>query len=127
MHCRSGRGSDRGLETGQQHHAEGAELPTGSQAPTSTAHREGLAALPLPQSFKQMAIAAGIDKVFEIGYIFRAEPSFTSRRATEFTGVDEELAWIMFTRPGSKSRGRVTACGRGGRRSRAAAGGLRDQ
>ena len=26
--------------------------------------------------------------------MFRAEPSFTSRHATEFTGVDVELAWI---------------------------------
>ena len=26
--------------------------------------------------------------------MFRAEPSFTSRHATEFTGVDAELAWI---------------------------------
>ena len=41
-----------------------------------------------------MAIAAGIDRVFEIGPVFRAEPSFTSRHATEFTGVDVELAWI---------------------------------
>ncbi|PAZ09771.1 aspartate--tRNA(Asn) ligase [Streptomyces sp. SA15] len=47
-----------------------------------------------PQFFKQMAIAAGVDKVFEIGPVFRAEPSFTSRHATEFTGVDVELAWI---------------------------------
>ncbi len=46
-----------------------------------------------PQFFKQMAIAAGIDRVFEIGPVFRAEPSFTSRHATEFTGVDVELAW----------------------------------
>jgi len=47
-----------------------------------------------PQFHKQMAIAAGIDRVFEIGPVFRAEPSFTSRHATEFTGVDVELAWI---------------------------------
>ncbi|MFF8603934.1 aspartate--tRNA(Asn) ligase [Streptomyces sp. NPDC015232] len=47
-----------------------------------------------PQFFKQMAIAAGVDKVFEIGPVFRAEPSFTSRHTTEFTGVDVELAWI---------------------------------
>src|SRR6202044_2475748 len=47
-----------------------------------------------PQFFKQMAIAAGIDRVFEIGPVFRAEPSYTSRHATEFTGVDAELAWI---------------------------------
>ncbi|MFB7945042.1 aspartate--tRNA(Asn) ligase [Kitasatospora phosalacinea] len=47
-----------------------------------------------PQFYKQMAIAGGIDRVFEIGPVFRAEPSFTSRHATEFTGVDVELAWI---------------------------------
>lgn len=46
-----------------------------------------------PQFYKQMAIASGIDRVFEIGPVFRAEPSFTSRHATEFTGVDVELAW----------------------------------
>jgi len=47
-----------------------------------------------PQFYKQMAIAAGIERVFEIGPVFRAEPSFTSRHATEFTGVDVEMAWI---------------------------------
>jgi nondiscriminating aspartyl-tRNA synthetase len=47
-----------------------------------------------PQFFKQMAIAAGIERVFEVGPVFRAEPSFTSRHATEFTGIDIEMAWI---------------------------------
>jgi nondiscriminating aspartyl-tRNA synthetase len=47
-----------------------------------------------PQFYKQMAIASGIDKIFEIGPVFRAEPSFTSRHATEFTGIDAEIAWI---------------------------------
>jgi nondiscriminating aspartyl-tRNA synthetase len=47
-----------------------------------------------PQFYKQAAIAAGVDRVFEVGPVFRAEPSFTSRHATEFTGVDAELAWI---------------------------------
>ncbi len=47
-----------------------------------------------PQFYKQMAIASGIDKVFEIGPVFRAEPSFTSRHSTEFTGIDAEIAWI---------------------------------
>jgi aspartyl/asparaginyl-tRNA synthetase len=47
-----------------------------------------------PQFYKQLAIAGGVDRVFEIGPVFRAEPSFTSRHATEFTGVDVELAWI---------------------------------
>jgi nondiscriminating aspartyl-tRNA synthetase len=47
-----------------------------------------------PQFYKQAAIAAGIDRVFEVGPVFRAEPSYTARHATEFTGVDVELAWI---------------------------------
>lgn len=47
-----------------------------------------------PQFYKQMAIASGIDKVFEIGPVFRAELSFTSRHSTEFTGIDAEIAWI---------------------------------
>jgi aspartyl-tRNA synthetase len=47
-----------------------------------------------PQFYKQLAIASGVDRVFEVGPVFRAEPSFTSRHATEFTGVDVELAWI---------------------------------
>ena len=47
-----------------------------------------------PQFYKRMAMAAGIDRVFEIGPVSRAEPSFTSRHATEFTGVDVEPSWI---------------------------------
>ena len=47
-----------------------------------------------PQFFKQMAMAAGFERVFEIGPVFRADPSFTSRHMTEFTGVDMEMSWI---------------------------------
>ncbi|MCW3024621.1 MAG: aspS2 [Solirubrobacterales bacterium] len=47
-----------------------------------------------PQFYKQMAIAAGLGKVFEVGPVFRANPSFTSRHDTEFTSVDVEIAWI---------------------------------
>ena len=47
-----------------------------------------------PQFYKQMAIAAGLDRVFEIGPAFRADPSFTPRHSTEFTSVDMEMAWI---------------------------------
>lgn len=47
-----------------------------------------------PQFYKQMAIASGFDRVFEIGPVFRADPSFTSRHMTEFTGVDMEMGWI---------------------------------
>lgn len=47
-----------------------------------------------PQFYKQMAMAAGMDRVFEIGPAFRADPSFTPRHATEFTSVDMEMSWI---------------------------------
>ena len=47
-----------------------------------------------PQFYKQMAMAAGFEKVFEIGPVFRAEPSFTPRHGTEFTGFDMELSFI---------------------------------
>lgn len=47
-----------------------------------------------PQFYKQMAMAAGFDRVFEIGPVFRANPSFTSRHDTEFTSVDFEVSWI---------------------------------
>src|SRR3954463_4011175 len=47
-----------------------------------------------PQFYKQMAIASGFERVFEIGPVFRAEPSLTPRHATEFTSVDVEMAWV---------------------------------
>jgi aspartyl-tRNA synthetase len=47
-----------------------------------------------PQFYKQMAMAAGFGKVFEVGPVFRANPSFTSRHDTEFTSVDTEISWI---------------------------------
>ena len=47
-----------------------------------------------PQFYKQMAIASGFERVFEIGPVFRADPSFTSRHMTEFTGIDMEMGWI---------------------------------
>jgi aspartyl-tRNA synthetase len=47
-----------------------------------------------PQFYKQMAMAAGFERVFEIGPVFRAEPSMTPRHATEFTSVDIEMSWI---------------------------------
>jgi len=47
-----------------------------------------------PQFFKQMAQPAGFGGIFEVGPAFRADPSFTSRHATEFTSVDCEFSWI---------------------------------
>ena len=47
-----------------------------------------------PQFYKQMALASGLDRVFEVGPVFRAENSNTNRHATEFTGFDLEFAHI---------------------------------
>lgn len=47
-----------------------------------------------PQLYKQMAMAAGFEKVFEVGPVFRANPSFTSRHDTEFTMYDIEMSFI---------------------------------
>lgn len=47
-----------------------------------------------PQFYKQMAMAAGFEKVFMVGPVFRAEPSFTTRHMTEFTGWDFEVSYI---------------------------------
>jgi len=47
-----------------------------------------------PQFYKQMAMAAGFERVFEVGPVFRANPSFTSQHDTEFTGYDAESSFI---------------------------------
>lgn len=47
-----------------------------------------------PQFFKQMAMSAGFDKIFEIAPAFRANPSNTSRHDTEFTMIDIEISFI---------------------------------
>ncbi len=47
-----------------------------------------------PQFYKQMAMAAGLDRIFEVGPVFRAEKSFTNRHSTEFTGFDVEFSYI---------------------------------
>jgi aspartyl-tRNA synthetase len=39
-----------------------------------------------------MAISADLNKVFEIGPVFRAEKSMTRRHLCEFTGLDFEMA-----------------------------------
>lgn len=47
-----------------------------------------------PQWYKQMAMAAGFDRVFEIGPVFRPQSQVSTRHDTEFTSVDVELSWI---------------------------------
>lgn len=46
------------------------------------------------QLYKQMMLAAGFEKVFEIGPTFRAEKSHTTKHLTEFTHFDFEMAHI---------------------------------
>ena len=47
-----------------------------------------------PQFYKQMARAAGFERIFETGPVFRAEKSYTNRHTTEFTGFDLEFSYI---------------------------------
>lgn len=47
-----------------------------------------------PQFYKQMAMASGLDRIFEVGPVFRAEKSYTSKHTTEFTGFDLEFSYI---------------------------------
>ena len=47
-----------------------------------------------PQFYKQMAMAAGLSKIFEVAPAFRAENSNTNRHATEFTSFDIEFSYI---------------------------------
>ncbi len=47
-----------------------------------------------PQFYKQMAMAAGFDRIFETGPVFRAEKSYTNKHTTEFTGVDLEFSYV---------------------------------
>ena len=47
-----------------------------------------------PQVYKQMFVMAGLERVYEIGTIFRAEKSRTTRHLTEFVGIDMEMGFI---------------------------------
>lgn len=47
-----------------------------------------------PQFYMQMSMAAGFDRAFEVGPVFRSEPGVTPRHATEFTIAHYEMSWI---------------------------------
>ena len=47
-----------------------------------------------PQFYKQMAMASGLERIFEVAPAFRAENSNTNRHATEFTSFDLEFSYI---------------------------------
>jgi len=48
-----------------------------------------------PQLYKQMAIASDLERVFEIGPVFRAEKSNSRRHLCEFVGLDMEMAFNL--------------------------------
>lgn len=47
-----------------------------------------------PQFYKQMMMAAGFEKVFEIAPVFRAEKHHTPRHLCEYTSIDFEMSYI---------------------------------
>lgn len=47
-----------------------------------------------PQIYKQMFVVGGLEKVYSVEPIFRAEKSHTTRHLTEFTGIDFEMGFI---------------------------------
>ncbi len=47
-----------------------------------------------PQFYKQMAMAAGFERVFINTPVFRAEKSHTKQHATEFSGFDIEMSYV---------------------------------
>lgn len=47
-----------------------------------------------PQFYKQMMVTSGLERVFEIGPVFRAEEHNSSRHLNEYTSLDLEMAFI---------------------------------
>src|SRR6185503_7974690 len=47
-----------------------------------------------PQLYKQMMMASGFDRVFEVGWYFRAEKHNTVRHLNESTAFDLEMGFI---------------------------------
>ncbi len=47
-----------------------------------------------PQLYKQMMVTSGLERVFEIGPVFRAEEHNSSRHLNEYTSLDLEMAFI---------------------------------
>lgn len=47
-----------------------------------------------PQFYKQMMVASGLERVFEMGPVFRAEEHNSSRHLNEYISLDLEMAFI---------------------------------
>ena len=44
-----------------------------------------------PQLYKESALLSGIDKVYDVGFVYRAEPHHTTRHLSEFMSFDIEM------------------------------------
>lgn len=47
-----------------------------------------------PQFYKQMMVAAGYERVFEVGHVYRAESHDTKRHLNEYVSMDLEMGFI---------------------------------
>lgn len=47
-----------------------------------------------PQTYKQMLVASGFERVFEIGHVYRAEEHNTNRHLNEYVSLDLEMGFI---------------------------------
>lgn len=47
-----------------------------------------------PQLYKQMLMASGLNRIYEIAPVYRAEPSDTVRHTSEYVSFDAEMAFI---------------------------------
>jgi len=47
-----------------------------------------------PQFYKQMLVGAGYERVFEVGFVYRAEDHATSRHINEYLSLDFEMGFI---------------------------------
>ncbi|MCS7258685.1 MAG: aspartate--tRNA(Asn) ligase [candidate division WOR-3 bacterium] len=47
-----------------------------------------------PQFYKQMMVGAGYERVFEVGFVYRAEDHATSRHINEYLSLDFEMGFI---------------------------------
>lgn len=47
-----------------------------------------------PQFYKEMLVAAGFERVFEVGPVFRAEPHATRRHLNEYISLDVEAGFV---------------------------------
>ena len=47
-----------------------------------------------PQFYKQIMVGSGLERVFEVGPVYRAEKSETSRHLTEYVSLDFEMGFV---------------------------------